>query len=353
MSKKAIKRIMNDIIDLQKSPLYNDGIYYHVNENNIMNWKALIIGQKDTPYYGGFYFFDIIFPDDYPFSPPRMSFKTYFIQQKYNNSAIRFNPNLYVNGLVCLSLLNTWTGDKWTPINTISSVFLSIQALVLIDDPLQNEPGYEKNSDKYHYKLNDQITDYNNVIKSANILAGIINPLMDINKDFIMFDKIIKKYFISNYENIYIKHIDNLISFYGKNDLTHKSIYNNVIVINFNYCKKKYKEIYHSLLIDNDILDFQLPEMPVIKNDIDIDNDSSNQNDIDINIDSMSDKMNIMKLKNNNDELYSKLSKILKVNLVNFSKENSINITIRHTKKIIIEKIIENIEYSIIKDFLN
>jgi hypothetical protein len=28
---------------------------------------------------------------------------------------VRFNPNLYINGKVCLSLLGTWSGPSWNP----------------------------------------------------------------------------------------------------------------------------------------------------------------------------------------------------------------------------------------------
>lgn len=43
---------------------------------------------------------------------------------------MRFNPNLYANGKVCLSILGTWDGPSWTPGMTLSSVLLSIQTLL-------------------------------------------------------------------------------------------------------------------------------------------------------------------------------------------------------------------------------
>jgi hypothetical protein len=67
------------------------------------------------------------------------------------------NPNLYVDGKVCLSLLGTWSGPGWTPITKLIDVAQSIQALVLCKNPLYNEPGYDK------YKENDKIiTSYTN-----------------------------------------------------------------------------------------------------------------------------------------------------------------------------------------------
>lgn len=65
----------------------------------------------------------------------------------YHSGGLRLNPNLYECGKVCLSLLNTWSGDmnqKWIPgRSTMLQVLVSIQALVLNANPYFNEPGYE------------------------------------------------------------------------------------------------------------------------------------------------------------------------------------------------------------------
>ena len=55
---------------------------------------------------------------------------------------IRFNPNLYSNGHVCLSLLNTWNGPGWDAnTSTLLQLLVSIQGLVLVKDPYFNEVG--------------------------------------------------------------------------------------------------------------------------------------------------------------------------------------------------------------------
>lgn len=56
--------------------------------------------------------FDIAFPENYPIKAPKVSLAT------TGNGSVRFNPNLYKNGYVCLSLLGTWRGDSvetWSP----------------------------------------------------------------------------------------------------------------------------------------------------------------------------------------------------------------------------------------------
>jgi len=103
--------------------------------------KALITGPEGTPYSNGCFEFDFFFPGDYPRSPPLVSLLT------TGNQTVRFNPNLYANGRVCLSLLNTWDGrpeEKWNEqTSSLLQVLVSIQSLVLVQEPYFNEPGYE------------------------------------------------------------------------------------------------------------------------------------------------------------------------------------------------------------------
>ena len=58
---------------------------------------------------GGIYEFDIEFPPHYPSVPPLVTFMT------TGGRRVRFNPNLYESGKVCLSLLGTWSGQQWKP----------------------------------------------------------------------------------------------------------------------------------------------------------------------------------------------------------------------------------------------
>ena len=52
------------------------------------------------------------------------------------------NPNLYADGKVCLSLLGTWQGEPWKPgESTLLQVVVSLQAMILCEEPWYNEPG--------------------------------------------------------------------------------------------------------------------------------------------------------------------------------------------------------------------
>lgn len=80
----------------------------------------LITGPAETPYANGCFEFDVYFPPDYPNSPMLINLET------TGRHTVRFNPNLYNDGKVCLSVLNTWHGrpeEKW---NAHTSSFLQV-----------------------------------------------------------------------------------------------------------------------------------------------------------------------------------------------------------------------------------
>jgi len=65
-------RIVNDIIEFNKNNFKNIKIYF--DKNNFTEIYALIFGPKNTPYFGGNFFFKINFPDNYPKQPPSVKY---------------------------------------------------------------------------------------------------------------------------------------------------------------------------------------------------------------------------------------------------------------------------------------
>ncbi|EGB09201.1 hypothetical protein AURANDRAFT_16586, partial [Aureococcus anophagefferens] len=87
--------------------------------------RALITGPPRTPYEHGCFEFEVECPADYPAKPPRVRILT------TKRGTLKFGPNLYADGLVCLSLLGTWPGPGWDPnASSLLQVLISIQGLV-------------------------------------------------------------------------------------------------------------------------------------------------------------------------------------------------------------------------------
>jgi ubiquitin-conjugating enzyme E2 Z len=181
-------RLIKDIKQVIKEDISKDGIYYIHDETDILTGYALIIGPPDTPYEYGNFLFKFKFPNDYPYSPPQVSYLT-------NDGKTRFHPNLYKNEKVCLSVLNTWRGEGWTSCLNIKSILLILQS-ILDNKPLCHEPGItEKHAD---------LQKYNDIIKYRTIDIAIIRTL---NKDIYpeiteMFWSEILQNFINNYDKI-------------------------------------------------------------------------------------------------------------------------------------------------------
>jgi len=225
----AQKRIAKDIKNYIEGDINDVGIYCHIDESDITNIKALIIGPPNTPYENGFYFFDIKFPNDYPFNPPKVKFLTH-------ESGVRFNPNLYTNGKVCLSILGTWSGPGWTTCLNLNTVLLSIQSL-LNENPIVNEPGFEN-------ETGNRAKNYSSIVNYFNIKTATIKMLENPPHGFDVFKDIMIKHFIKNidYYRKYIsenkdKHNSNIFStIYSMNtimDIFHLS--NRIDTLYFQY----------------------------------------------------------------------------------------------------------------------
>jgi len=143
-----------------------DGVFVTFDDVNLTKVHALIVGPPDTPYEGGFFYFVLDIPDDFPNQPPKVILHT------TDGGRVRFNPNLYASGKVCLSILGTFAGPGWSPALSISSVLLSIQSL-MNDRPFCNEPGFENPINRRDIDL------YNECIAHETIRVAVCDMLED------------------------------------------------------------------------------------------------------------------------------------------------------------------------------
>ncbi|KAK3757902.1 hypothetical protein RRG08_058818 [Elysia crispata] len=161
-SPACVRRIKNDILAIYSDP--PPGLCVMPDPHNITKIHGLLTGPFDTPYEGGFFYFLIRFPHDYPISPPRVRLMT------TGNGTVRFNPNLYKSGKVCLSILGTWAGPSWSPAQTLSTVLISIQSL-MNEKPYHNEPGYK------HERTPGDSKNYNDIIMHETIRVAVCDMI--------------------------------------------------------------------------------------------------------------------------------------------------------------------------------
>lgn len=104
----------------------------------------MIEGPNETPYENGLFLFDIYLPHNFPSHPPKAHYISFWHH--------RLNPNLYAEGKVCVSLLGTWMAqrkeEKWGLKSTLLQLIVSIQGLILVEEPYFNEPGYSSQKGK-------------------------------------------------------------------------------------------------------------------------------------------------------------------------------------------------------------
>ncbi|KAM7535982.1 hypothetical protein Aperf_G00000099238 [Anoplocephala perfoliata] len=208
LSSSAQARVRTDLRHFYQDPPV--GIVIAPVRDQFGKLYAAISGPPDTPYEGGFFIFFIAFTRDYPLTPPKVRIVS------TGNGGVRFGPNLYSNGKVCLSILGTWSGPQWTPTQNLTTVLLSIQSL-MNDEPYYNEPGFENRINRV------ASSNYNETIKHETLrcaVCDVVERQFDYPDDLY---EIVKSTFLEQY-NDYIETCDNNSSKDGSSMYGHAGI---------------------------------------------------------------------------------------------------------------------------------
>lgn len=115
----------------------------------------------------------MVFPDDYPYSPPKFRFLIPI-----------YHPNIYPDGDLCISILHKpgedrtsgeAASERWSPLQGVESVLRSV--LLLLDDPEIHSPANVDASVMYR----DKREMYNDKAK-----ATVAKSKLDIPPGFVM-----------------------------------------------------------------------------------------------------------------------------------------------------------------------
>ncbi len=136
----SIIRLKKEFEEISNNPPCNCSA--EPDPENMYKWSAVIYGPSDTPYEGGIFKLNIIYPQTYPFKPPKINFITKV-----------YHPNIDTSGNICLDILK----DKWSPALTVTKILLSICSLMNEpnpDDPLMPDIANEFSDNLPLFKQN-------------------------------------------------------------------------------------------------------------------------------------------------------------------------------------------------------
>ncbi|KAF5366229.1 hypothetical protein D9758_005769 [Tetrapyrgos nigripes] len=137
-STTTIKRIHREVADLKKEDM--GAITLAPSEDNLFLWKGTIPGPEGSVYEGGVFNVEVQLSGDYPFTSPKVVFKTRI-----------YHMNISDRGDICIDILK----HNWSPALSLFKVMLSLSSL--LTDPNPKDPLVSGIANQYitNRKLHD------------------------------------------------------------------------------------------------------------------------------------------------------------------------------------------------------
>ncbi|KAJ2078844.1 E2 ubiquitin-protein ligase peroxin 4 [Coemansia sp. RSA 988] len=115
------KRLLKELQDIRKDLSDELLSLEPVNDEDLLQWHAILRGPQETPYQGGLFRLHIDIPEEYPIKPPVLTFTTPVC-----------HPNVHFEtGEICLDILKS----QWSPAWTLTSTCLAVHVLLANPEP--------------------------------------------------------------------------------------------------------------------------------------------------------------------------------------------------------------------------
>jgi len=126
MSSSTTKRVLAEIKQVASGSTVvwmhsGEGVHIFPAPDNLQVWRALIEGPSSSPFEDGVFALNVMIPESYPFSPPRITFETPIYHCNVNDS-----------GKICLDILQ----DNWNPSCSVPKCLEMIR--MMMKDPDTN-----------------------------------------------------------------------------------------------------------------------------------------------------------------------------------------------------------------------
>ena len=126
----VLQRLMHDLEEIKNQKFPIQGISVFPLDDNFYEWHANVEGFNNNKYKNAIMHLKLIFPKDYPLSPPKVN----VLNWKLYHQSVMFNNE------ICMEMLNN-SGSipnssefGWNPRYTVLSILMQIQAIFLVED---------------------------------------------------------------------------------------------------------------------------------------------------------------------------------------------------------------------------
>ena len=146
----VLQRLMHDLEEIKNQKVPIKGISVFPLDDNFYEWHANVQGFNNNKYKNAIMHLKLIFPKDYPLSPPKVTVLNWKL----------YHQNVIYNNEICLDMLNNnllnSSESGWNPRYTVLSILMQIQAIFLVENL-----SYSYSIDEVDRTLKNQIQEMN------------------------------------------------------------------------------------------------------------------------------------------------------------------------------------------------